>query len=186
MVFMTATDMSVAQYQVFVEVMSFATIESIRTLPKSISTLKGRCRRHMPLARLRKHSLPVKTDKVPPKSENPKTAYRFEVEECARLLLADGKLMKNMHFRMELVEQHRRGFWHGDSWLGSIRSTSSQFAWLANGEEPLLPSQPCQPEWESASSNWETPNPTGGVARRFSMDQLFTVYHLAEPAIPAS
>ena len=140
MVFMTSTDMSTDQYRAFVEVMSFATIESIRTLPKSISTLKDRCRRHMPLARLRKHSLPINTDKVPPKSENPKNAYRFEVEEYARLWLADRKLLKDMHFGMGLVEQHRKEFWHGDSWLGSIRSTSGQFAWLANCEEPLLPS----------------------------------------------
>lgn len=140
MVFATSADLSVAQYQALREVLSFATIESIRTLPKSITTLKERCRKSMPLARLRKFSLPINTDKVPPKAENPKTAYRFEIEEYARLWLADRRMMRAMHFGMGLVETHRSEFWHGDCWLGSIRSTSGQFARLQACEEPLLPS----------------------------------------------
>ena len=140
MVFMAAADMSTAQYQAFVETMSFVTIGSIRTPPKSIGTLEDCYRRHMPLARFRKHSLPVNTDKVLPKSKNPKTAYRFEVGEYAKLWLADCQHMKSMLFGMGIGEQHRKEFWHGDSWLRSIGSTSGRFSWLANCEEPFLPS----------------------------------------------
>jgi hypothetical protein len=66
MLLMATTDMSPAQYRVFLETMKFATMEAIRSLPASLATLREHCRRIMPLMKIRVHKLPVALRSIPP------------------------------------------------------------------------------------------------------------------------
>lgn len=142
MVLMTATDMSHAQYTAFLETMAFATVESIKSLPKSLTTLRERCRRNFPLMTIRSHDIPVALRSLPPKRTTPAKAYTFSIEEYAKLWLRDQRIRHKMHFGMALHQPYYREFYHADAWSGSIRSTSGEFAFLPPPEnsEPLFPS----------------------------------------------
>jgi len=52
MLLMMASNMSHAQYRVFLETMKFATMEAIQSLPASLTTLREQCRRNMPLMKI--------------------------------------------------------------------------------------------------------------------------------------
>lgn len=144
MLLMTTTDMSHAQYQAFVETMKFATMDAIQSLPESLTTLRERCRRNMPLMKIRTHKIPIVLRAVPPKKKSPANAYRFEVEDYAKMWLSDPRITPRMHFGLGVLDERpdtlRTEFYHGDSWLGSIRTTSGQFAFIAGDDEPLFPS----------------------------------------------
>jgi hypothetical protein len=139
--FMTSCDLSQAMYQAFREIMAFATPKSIQTLPATLVTLKRRARRNMPIMRLRGYEVGIDSTKVPPKSVIPQRGYRFEIQDYAKRWLADDRMMRSMHFGLGYLPSDsvgRREFYQGDAWLGSVRTTSGEFAYL-NGE-PLLPS----------------------------------------------
>jgi len=138
MVLATACNLSHTQYQALRESLQLATLESIASLPETLSTLRERVRRNMPLLKLRGHDLEMDLTKVPPKSKNPKKAYCFEMQQYAERWLHDDRICQSMHFGLGIIGQSRQEFWHGDAWLGSIRTTSGDFAYI--GDLPLLPS----------------------------------------------
>jgi hypothetical protein len=141
--FMTSCDLSQAMYQAFREIMAFATPQSIQTLPETLVTLRSRARRNMPVMRLRGYEVSIDGTKVPPKSDIPQRGYRFEIQEYAKRWLADERMMKSMHFGLGYLPSDiapRREFYQGDAWLGSIRTTSGEFAYLNGDPDPLLPS----------------------------------------------
>jgi len=142
MLLMTATDMSHAQYRVFLETMKFATLEAIQSLPASLTTLRERFRRNMPLMKIRRHELQVSLESIPPKKKTPSDAYRFEIQEYAKLWLADRRLTSRMHFGLGILDKDisTSEFYHGSAWLGSLRTSSGEYARLFNDCEPLLPS----------------------------------------------
>jgi hypothetical protein len=91
--------------------------------------------------RLRGYEVSIDSTKVPPRSVIPQQAYRFEILDYAQRWLADQRMMQSMHFGLGYLPSDtagRREFYQGDAWLGSVRTTSGEFAYL-NGE-PLLPS----------------------------------------------
>jgi len=67
MVFFTACDLSLQQYVAFREVVALATLESIKSLPESLPTLKRRVRRNIPLMKLRGEDVSIELNKIPPK-----------------------------------------------------------------------------------------------------------------------
>jgi hypothetical protein len=138
MVLATACALSHNQYEALRETLQLATLESIASLPESLSTLRERVRRNMPLLKLRGHDLKTDLTKVPPKTKNPKKAYCFEMQQYAERWLGDRRIRQSMHFGLGIIGKSRQEFWHGDAWLGSIRTTSGDFAYI--GEMPLLPS----------------------------------------------
>lgn len=144
MLLMTTTDMSHAQYKVFLETMQFATIDAIHSLPSSLVTLRERCCRNMPMMKIREQHLRVTLRSLPLKKKSPAKTYRFEIEEYAKLWLANAQIATRMHFGLGILEDNGQAcnseFYNGDSWLGSIRTTSGEFAILPDDAEPLLPS----------------------------------------------
>ena len=144
MLLMTTTNMSHTQYKVFLETMQFATMDAIHSLPSSLATLREHCRRNMPLMKIREQHLPVTLRSLPPKKTTPAKTYRFEIEEYAKLWLANTRIATRMHFGLGILEDNGQAsnseFYNGDSWLGSIRTTSGEFAILPEDTEPLLPS----------------------------------------------
>lgn len=138
MVLATACDLSHNQYRALREILQLATLESIASLPETLPTLRERVRRNMPLLKLRGHDLKTDLTKIPPKSNNPKKAYCFEMQDYAERWLLDNQIRQSMHFGLGIIGKSRQEFWHGDAWLGSIRTTSGDFAYI--GDAPLLPS----------------------------------------------
>ncbi|KAI5838707.1 hypothetical protein DFP73DRAFT_599637 [Morchella snyderi] len=137
MLFTTTADLSRTQYQALVEVLSIATLEGIRTLPKSLKTLRERCRSSFPLLHIKSRPIDINLEATPPKTDTPGTAYYFDISEYCRMWLSNPKMVLHQGFG-ELVD-HPSELWHGDLWMESVRSTSGRYAQLEGGV-PLLPS----------------------------------------------
>jgi hypothetical protein len=153
MVFATAADLSIKQYQVLREVLQLASLETIKSLPASLQTLKTRCRKNMPLQRIRSYPIEVQLPKLRPQSISPGTAYRFEVTEYCQRWLSNPAILRDMHFGLGIITNSRKEFYHANAWMGSVRTTSGQFVYLHHQateesgaskvhghQEPLLPS----------------------------------------------
>jgi hypothetical protein len=134
MVFATTADLSLKQYQVLREVLQLASIETIKSLPASLQTLKTRCKKNMPIQKIRAYPIQVQLPKLPPKSTSPGTAYRFEVLENCQRWLANPEIYRNMHFGLGIITNNRKEFYHGNAWLASVRTTSGEFLRLKNSD----------------------------------------------------
>ncbi|KAI5839594.1 hypothetical protein DFP73DRAFT_598577 [Morchella snyderi] len=128
MMFTTTADISVKQYKALLEVLSLATESAIKTLPKSLKTLRERCRRTFPLATIKARPVVVNAEAIPPQTSNPRLAYYFRVSEYCNLWLSSPKIRKSLHLGMGEIVDNRSELWHGHAWMESIRSTSGRFA----------------------------------------------------------
>lgn len=135
MLFVTSSDISRAQYKALTEVLALATPEGLSTLPKSIRTLKENTRRAFPISNIKARRVGVSTDLIPPKTENPRLAYYFDVSEYCKLWMSDAKL--NIHTDMGVIVDNPTELWHGNAWMESVRSTSGKFARI-NGDSPTV------------------------------------------------
>lgn len=97
MLFVTAADLSIAQYVALAEVLALAIMESILNLPKSIHILKERCRRSFPLLNIKAQPVDISLNVTPPKSESPRWAYYFDTSEYCRLWLSNPKINPLIH-----------------------------------------------------------------------------------------
>lgn len=128
MLFVTAADLSRTQYEALTEVLALATEESIRALPKSLKTLKERCRKSFPVLNIKARPVDINLDATPPKSESPRWAYYFNTSEYCRLWLSNPKLNPLIHKGFGEIVDTPTELWHGDAWMESVRSTSGNFA----------------------------------------------------------
>lgn len=128
MLFITAADLSTSQYEALVEVLALATTENIQTLPKSIRTLKDRCRKSFPLLDIKARPVDVSLNVTPPKTENPRWAYYFNSADYCRLWLSNPKLNPLIYKGLGQIVDVPTELWHGDAWMESVRSTSGKFA----------------------------------------------------------
>ena len=142
MVFATAVDLSVAQYAALREVLQLVqSVTELSSLPETLTTLKARCRRNMPLLNIRGYDCSIDTTKTPPRSANPKKAYRFELEQYGQVMLSDPSLVSHMHFGYAVLDPPERSeIWHGEAWAGSVRTTSGMFPTFGPNNKPLFPS----------------------------------------------
>jgi len=128
MLLMTATNMSYAQYRVFLETIKFATMQVIQLLPALLMTLRKRCHQNIPLMKICRHELQVSLESMPPKKKTPSDAFHFEIEEYAKLWLADQRLASQMHFDLGILDKDMltSEFDHDNVWLDSFQTTSSE------------------------------------------------------------
>lgn len=142
MVFTLATDLSITQYTALREVLQLVESidEDLKSLPQSLSTLSSRMKRNLPVMQLRAYDIDLDLEVLPPQTYNPKKAYRFELEEYALKWLSDSSILGKMHFGLGVINPPAyQELYHGDQWLGSLRTTSGQFPYLEDGE-PIFPS----------------------------------------------
>lgn len=83
-----------------------AATDTIASLPQSLTTLRNRTRRKMPLQRIRTYPVNVDLKTLPPKSTLPANAYRFEVLQYCQLWLANPVIRKSMHFGLGIVNKN--------------------------------------------------------------------------------
>lgn len=138
MIFVSTADLSISQYEALTEVLALATLESIMRLPKSITTLKERCRKSFPLLNIKARPVDISLNVTPPKSESPRRAYYFNTSEYCRLWLSNPNLSPLIHQGFGEIVESPTELWHGDAWMESVRSTSGQFAKIQ--DDILLPS----------------------------------------------
>jgi len=171
MVFVTSCDISQTQYTGLREVLQLASLDAIASLPQTLSTLKSRIRRNIPLQKIRSYPIPVQLSKLRPKAQSPCPVYRFELLEYCRLWLANPAICKAMHFGLGVItsDRSRTEFYHGDAWLGSVRTTSGEFAFITDHVtdqspmEPLFPSD-CVIFHDPASPVLEVIGRVSGIA----------------------
>ncbi|KAI5839144.1 hypothetical protein DFP73DRAFT_460823, partial [Morchella snyderi] len=144
MLFVTAADISTSQYQALVEVLKLATKESLESLPRSIPTLRDTCRNSFPLATIKSRSVDVSLDVTPPKTQNPRRGYYFDISEYVHLWLSSPHMRPKLHLGMGVIVDNPSEYWHGDAWLESVRTTSGEFARIRDKrddtEHIILPS----------------------------------------------
>lgn len=127
LIFVTAADLSIDQYKALREVLLLATIDSLKSLPKSLHTLRQRGRRNFPLLSIKARKVEIALQSVPPKTESPGFAYRFSIMEYCDIWLSNPSLRKNMHFGLGEIVDTFSELWHGDVWMESVRTSSGQF-----------------------------------------------------------
>ncbi|KAH0604137.1 uncharacterized protein H6S33_007168 [Morchella sextelata] len=127
MLFVTSSDISRSQYTALTEVLAFATVEGLQTLPRSIKTLRENTRRSLPLSQIKACPVGLNLDVTTPKTEDHRLAYYFDTTEYCKPWLSDPKIRHNLHIDMGVIVENPTELWHGDAWMESVRSTSGVF-----------------------------------------------------------
>lgn len=140
-IFATSVDISTAQYTAMVELFQFLVQDPsvFSSIPRHLSTLKKYMRSVLPLQTIKAHKFTPDAEQLPPQSDAPATAYFFDLKEIAAIWQSDPAIFQHLYQGFgEFVDIYSE-FWHGDTWLESVRSTSGQFALLPGGT-PVIPS----------------------------------------------
>lgn len=66
MLFITAADLSRTQYEALTEALALATMDSIMSLPKSLTTLRKRCSKSFPLLNIKARPVDISLNSTPP------------------------------------------------------------------------------------------------------------------------
>ena len=151
MLFASSADISHTQYKALREVLKLSTPDTIASLPETLTTLKSQCRRNMPLQQICAYKVQLELPSLPPRTKTPGVAYWFELQEYCRLWLTNPTICGALHQGLGVITYDRAcsEFYHGDAWLGSVHTTSGEFAYLSDAayeatsmafREPLLPS----------------------------------------------
>lgn len=130
MLFVTSADISTTQYEALTEVLALATQTSLQSLPKSIKTLRERCRKSFPIMHMKSRLVQVDLSSKPPKKETPRNAYYFDPSEYCRIWLSNPSMRANIHQGLGEFVSVASELWHGDAWMESVRSTSGKFAYI--------------------------------------------------------
>lgn len=85
MLFITSADLSTNQYEALTEVLALATQATINSLPRSLVTLRERCRKSFPLLHMKGKLVDVGLQLIPPKKKTPRHAYYFDPSEHYQL-----------------------------------------------------------------------------------------------------
>ena len=142
------TGISRRQYESLCEIMmTLDNTDPIKTLPKSLSTLRKNFLGQFSLLPLRRVKIPVVSSKLPTLSPLEKnlaaSAMRWQIFMDPKALIS--KLLQSPLFRkgmyQGMAQMVRRPFelWHSVSWGASIRTTSGEFAHYPDGS-PIFPS----------------------------------------------
>ncbi|KAL9635849.1 MAG: hypothetical protein Q9204_002463 [Flavoplaca sp. TL-2023a] len=142
------------QYQSLLEVFRLAEdLNSLRTLPGTITTMQKYVRQQLPLLPLRRRLLNLHPDKLPTMTPNEKAQetdvaqgkglrgfmYFFDVVELFQTVIASPEIRRKMHFGPAHFVPKPSEFYHSNAWASSILSCSGQFASYPDGR-PLFPS----------------------------------------------
>lgn len=142
------------QYQSLLEVLSLAeSVESLRTLPGTITTLKKYVKEQLPLLPLRRKMLDLHSDKLPTMTPDEKAQeddiakgkglkgfmYFFDAVELFRTVVASAQIRGKMHIGPANFVQKPSELYHSMAWATSILSCSGQYATYPNGN-PIFPS----------------------------------------------
>lgn len=133
MIFVTAADLSTSMYEALTEVLALASTESIKRLPKSLRTLKERCRQTFPISPIKARPVEISLTVAPPKSSTPRLAYYFDVSHYCKIWLSNPRITSRLHMGLGRIVESPTELWHGDAWMESVRSTSGEFARIQEG-----------------------------------------------------
>ncbi|KAI5836953.1 hypothetical protein DFP73DRAFT_532340 [Morchella snyderi] len=144
MLFVTSADLSTTQYEALTEVLALASMDTLKSLPKSVKTLQQRCRRAFPLMSVKGKLVDVDLRQIPPKKETPRNAYYFDPSEYCKIWLSSPTISRSLHQGLGEYVDVASELWHGDAWMESVRSTSRLFPFIhdnrTGSHTPLFPS----------------------------------------------
>jgi hypothetical protein len=143
-------NLSRRQYSGLLEVLGMLKdVSTVKRLPRNIQTLKNNAIARVPLMEQRRQEVSLNEEKLPtlPASLKslgiPKTpkgwVYWFDPISLITAILSAKDIVKDLHFGMAHFVDQPSELWHSVSWASSIRSTSGQYAYYADGS-PLFPS----------------------------------------------
>lgn len=118
----------------------------VKTLPKSIKTLRRKTHSRLPFMKVQKQRIPLIAAKLPTAgrafSSTPMDwLYWFDPSYLISTLLASEQFKAKMHFGMAEYVDLPKELWHSPSWGTSIRSCSGDFAYCGPRSEnqPIFP-----------------------------------------------
>ncbi|KAI4657368.1 uncharacterized protein J4E79_007441 [Alternaria viburni] len=113
----------------------------IKALPKRVETLKESLRSQLPAVPMRSRILELDRSQLPTRATHTEKMLLFDMKELFKCMLQSKSMRSSdrMFVGMGQFVDNPTELWHSPCWLGSVRTTSGQYAHLKDGS-PIFPS----------------------------------------------
>ena len=137
---LTQAGVSHAMYQSLQEVLSIASHDDIKNLPKDLKTLQTRLHKQLPLSPLHAKYVDLNPAKV--KSGKDIRQRLFFLDPCTIIenILNSEPLRCSMYFGMAQFVDKPKELWHSEMWAESIRACSGDFGRYKDNGKAIFPS----------------------------------------------
>jgi hypothetical protein len=121
----TLFSVSTAAYKALAEILkSVEDLNTLKTLPLSISTLNDRLNHQLPIPRLMSKTIPLDVAKLSNTDKDHGRIYLFDQRESVKDTIENTALRSVMHFGWGEISDNRSELWHGSAWWESMRASA--------------------------------------------------------------